>query len=132
MDDDGTILTVDQADLHEVAGVVRSDEHGHPLVQVCRSDRVVEGVKDGVSVDTVSPGARSDQGLLHRTKLPCCREESKVTCDKAMSPGHGCVPKRDDLTVDYGRPVRIVSPDVHQVVDLDRCTCEGTAHEPVR
>lgn len=81
MDHDRALVGADNSDLVEVAGAVGSDEHRHSFVEVLNEDRVVEGVEDGLIVDTVLSRTVDDSWLYH--KLPCLAACCKITCDIA-------------------------------------------------
>jgi hypothetical protein len=74
MDDDGTFGRGHDPDLVEVAGVVRSDEHGHAFIEVFGSDRMVERVEDRLVDDAVAVGAADDERLTHRSQVTLSRK----------------------------------------------------------
>ncbi len=68
MDHDRAFFRTDDTDLVEVAGLVGSDEHHHPFVEVFDEDWIVEGMENGLIAHSVPAGAFEDPWLLH--KLP--------------------------------------------------------------
>lgn len=63
MHDDRAIARRDDADLEEIAGVVRADEHGQVFVEVFCADRVVERVEDCVATHAAFAGGRGNDRL---------------------------------------------------------------------
>lgn len=71
MDDDRTVLGVDDAHLVEVAVAIGADQHRHSFLEVLGADRVVEGMNDRLLVDLVPVRAGSDRRTVHSHKLAC-------------------------------------------------------------
>ena len=80
MNDDRLGIGGRYADLDEVAGAIRADEHDESLVELLRPNRIVERVEDCVVADTMAPGAGRDDWLIHLHKLPCDYLVGKITC----------------------------------------------------
>lgn len=60
----------DHANLVQVPGLIRSDQHRQPIVEILDEDRVVERMHDGFLRHPMAKGACSDY-RPHYNKLPC-------------------------------------------------------------
>ncbi len=97
MDDHRTVVGVDDADLVELAGMIRTDEHRECFVKLFDPDRVVEGVKDGLMIYTVPCRARGNDGLIHHCRIVGHFADHKLTCSIRSLWGSGA--DRDRLLV---------------------------------
>jgi len=65
MHDDRAVARGDDADLEEIARMIRADEHGQVFVEVFGADRIVERVQDRVVAHAVFASSRGNDRLLH-------------------------------------------------------------------
>ena len=86
MNDDRFTIEADEADLEEIAGVICAQEHGHPIIDLVRSDGVLECMDDGVVADAVLPGRLGDQRLAQRTRYLVRPQVARYLADAGARP----------------------------------------------
>ena len=65
----GSLVRGDHSDLLQIPGLVWTDEHHKPLLDVLGPDRIVEGIEDDVVADAVPASTGSDDRYLHRIQV---------------------------------------------------------------
>ena len=80
-------VPLDDADLHQGAGLIGADEHRHRIVLHEMSDREAERMKHRLIRNAVPVGTIQDDRLrLHSTRLLATRELAKpVACDDVQA-----------------------------------------------
>lgn len=73
MYDDQAPRGLDDTDLEQNCGSVRSDQHDETVVQLEHADRIGKGVVDVLVADSMlSSAGRDDRLNTHDNKLACC------------------------------------------------------------
>ena len=90
MDDNQTRRGLDNTDLEQNSGSVRSDQHDETVVQLEHADRVGKGVADVLVADSMlSSAGRDDRLNTHRDKLAC----GPCFCNPGRHPGEPADPR---------------------------------------